>query len=174
MHHFPNSTQIPTIKNSTSCSYMIENILNHREQINTASSSNIVLNRLDLINQHSLLSITYSNLMERNCIDNTLSDNLKNHATFYTSLGNHRYVSTDANKSIPIKKKKTRTTFTVHQICELERHFSSKKYLTSMERIDLARKLSITETQVKIWYQNRRIKWKKQEVSLNCANLKRQ
>lgn len=46
------------------------------------------------------------------------------------------------------KKKKARTTFTGKQIFELEKHFEQKKYLSSNERVDLARKLSVTETQV--------------------------
>ncbi|CAJ0573424.1 unnamed protein product, partial [Mesorhabditis spiculigera] len=59
------------------------------------------------------------------------------------------------------KKKKARTTFTGRQIYELERQFEVKKYLSSTERQELARALCLTETQVKIWFQNRRTKWKK-------------
>ncbi|VDP05780.1 unnamed protein product [Soboliphyme baturini] len=58
-------------------------------------------------------------------------------------------------------RKKARTTFTGRQISELERHFEIKKYLSSSERAVLAKKLQVTETQVKIWFQNRRTKWKK-------------
>ena len=54
-------------------------------------------------------------------------------------------------------KKKSRTTFTGRQVFELERHFGAKKYLSLSERAALARALEITETQVKIWYQNRYI-----------------
>lgn len=53
------------------------------------------------------------------------------------------------------KKKKARTTFTGRQIFELEKQFESKKYLSSTERSELAKLLSVTETQVKIWFQNR-------------------
>ncbi|GMT06297.1 hypothetical protein PENTCL1PPCAC_28471, partial [Pristionchus entomophagus] len=59
------------------------------------------------------------------------------------------------------KKKKARTTFTGRQIFELERQFEQKKYLSSAERGEMARLLNVTETQVKIWFQNRRTKWKK-------------
>ena len=62
-----------------------------------------------------------------------------------------------------IKKKKARTTFTGRQIFELEKQFKEKKYLTATERSDMAALLNVTETQVKIWFQNRRTKWKKQE-----------
>lgn len=62
-----------------------------------------------------------------------------------------------------VKKKKARTTFTGRQIFELEKQFKEKKYLTACERSDMAALLNVTETQVKIWFQNRRTKWKKQE-----------
>ena len=64
------------------------------------------------------------------------------------------------------KKKKARTTFTGRQIFELEKQFEEKKYLTATERSDMAALLNVTETQVKIWFQNRRTKWKKQEKLL--------
>lgn len=62
-----------------------------------------------------------------------------------------------------MRKKKARTTFTGRQIFELEKQFKEKKYLTATERSDMASLLNVTETQVKIWFQNRRTKWKKQE-----------
>lgn len=61
------------------------------------------------------------------------------------------------------RKKKARTTFTGRQIFELEKQFEVKKYLSSSERSEMAKLLNVTETQVKIWFQNRRTKWKKQE-----------
>ncbi|KAM3726043.1 Homeobox protein [Dirofilaria immitis] len=65
------------------------------------------------------------------------------------------------------KKKKARTTFTGRQIFELEKQFEKKKYLSSSERSELAKLLNVTETQVKIWFQNRRTKWKKGEIEKN-------
>ncbi|GAB0092371.1 hypothetical protein DMENIID0001_073610 [Sergentomyia squamirostris] len=61
------------------------------------------------------------------------------------------------------RKKKARTTFTGRQIFELEKQFELKKYLSSSERAEMAKLLNVTETQVKIWFQNRRTKWKKQD-----------
>ncbi|CAF1169449.1 unnamed protein product [Adineta steineri] len=66
------------------------------------------------------------------------------------------------------KKKKARTTFTGKQIFELEKKFEDKKYLSSTERAEMATLLTVTETQVKIWFQNRRTKWKKTENISNA------
>ncbi|KAM4594195.1 homeobox protein HMX1 [Fundulus diaphanus] len=60
------------------------------------------------------------------------------------------------------RKKKTRTVFSRSQVFQLEATFDLKRYLSSSERTGLAESLHLTETQVKIWFQNRRNKWKRQ------------
>lgn len=68
---------------------------------------------------------------------------------------------TETNNESVKRKKKARTTFTGRQIWELENTFKDKKYLTAGERNELAQLLNVTDNQVKIWFQNRRTKWKK-------------
>nr|AFJ24861.1 hmx-1 [Schmidtea mediterranea] len=70
------------------------------------------------------------------------------------------------------RKKKTRTVFSRNQVFQLESTFDMKRYLSSSERSSLAHALQLTETQVKIWFQNRRNKWKRQlSAELEVANI---
>ncbi|KAL8625884.1 hypothetical protein ACOMHN_012476 [Nucella lapillus] len=70
---------------------------------------------------------------------------------------------TSTSVSLKTKKpRKARTAFTDHQLSCLEKTFERQKYLSVQDRMELASKLSLTDTQVKTWYQNRRTKWKRQ------------
>ena len=62
------------------------------------------------------------------------------------------------------KKRRPRALFSHAQVYELERRFAVQKYLTAHEREQLASVLHLTETQVKIWFQNRRYKSKRQQI----------
>ncbi|XP_030371117.1 homeobox protein slou [Scaptodrosophila lebanonensis] len=65
------------------------------------------------------------------------------------------------------KPRRARTAFTYEQLVSLENKFKTTRYLSVCERLNLALSLSLTETQVKIWFQNRRTKWKKQNPGMD-------
>ena len=66
--------------------------------------------------------------------------------------------------------RRTRTAFTYEQLVALENKFRTTRYLSVCERLNLALCLSLTEMQVKIWFQNRRTKWKKQNPGLDVSS----
>ncbi|XP_057715927.1 homeobox protein notochord [Corythoichthys intestinalis] len=69
------------------------------------------------------------------------------------------------------KSKRMRTSFTSEQLARLEKEFARQQYMVGSERFLLASSLQLTEAQVKVWFQNRRIKWRKQSLEQQQAKL---
>ncbi|CAH2275024.1 homeobox Nkx- [Pelobates cultripes] len=77
-----------------------------------------------------------------------------------------------SDRSQQRQRRKPRVLFSQLQVYELERRFKEQRYLSAPEREQLAAILKLTSTQVKIWFQNRRYKCKrqKQDRSLELAS----
>uniref|UniRef100_A0A8D8X722 Homeobox protein not2 n=1 Tax=Cacopsylla melanoneura TaxID=428564 RepID=A0A8D8X722_9HEMI len=69
------------------------------------------------------------------------------------------------------KSKRVRTIFTPEQLERLEAEFERQQYMVGPERLYLAHTLQLTEAQVKVWFQNRRIKWRKQHLEFQQQRL---
>uniref|UniRef100_A0A8C6J820 Uncharacterized protein n=1 Tax=Melopsittacus undulatus TaxID=13146 RepID=A0A8C6J820_MELUD len=61
-----------------------------------------------------------------------------------------------------VRQRRARTAFTSDQVCRLEKTFQRQKYLGALERRKLSAALQLSEIQIKTWFQNRRMKLKRQ------------
>uniref|UniRef100_A0A667ZPR0 Homeobox domain-containing protein n=1 Tax=Myripristis murdjan TaxID=586833 RepID=A0A667ZPR0_9TELE len=68
----------------------------------------------------------------------------------------------DDSEGEATQQRRMRTKFTSEQISKLEKTFSKHKYLGATQRRAIAEKLNLSETQVKTWFQNRRMKLKRE------------
>lgn len=76
-----------------------------------------------------------------------------------------------SGKKTVLKSKRVRTIFTPEQLERLEAEFERQQYMVGPERLYLAHTLQLTEAQVKVWFQNRRIKWRKHHLEVTQQRL---
>ncbi|MEH0962207.1 homeobox domain-containing protein, partial [Streptococcus anginosus] len=106
------------------------------------------------------------NTISNSSISSNLNTNGNNNSLDITASNN---TSSSVTLTKSKKPRKSRTIYTSEQLKRLNQEFNAAQYLNLPDRAKLAAELNLSQTQVKIWFQNRRSKLKKNGT--NCVGL---
>ncbi|XP_043938361.1 homeobox protein Nkx-2.6 [Protopterus annectens] len=151
--HQPPSCMHTRMKSSSGPTYVREKITFKTEDSNGASGDTGNVDELELL-RHTCESSADEQDLENNGIQKkcAVGDSLV-----------HEDKKCDlSDRPKQRQRRKPRVLFSQAQVFELERRFKQQRYLSAPEREHLANLLKLTSTQVKIWFQNRRYKCKRQ------------
>uniref|UniRef100_A0A1I7UA32 Homeobox domain-containing protein n=1 Tax=Caenorhabditis tropicalis TaxID=1561998 RepID=A0A1I7UA32_9PELO len=164
---FPTASSSSSSESATSPSQIMAQLMGNNGQMDPSVQAYFLLLNHQLNNQSMMNRVTQDNVSRALSSFNLLG-NLPGGLPSISPMGRLSHSMPLSPNSLNMQKKQSRPTFTGHQIYQLERKFEQTKYLAGADRANLAQELNMSESQVKVWFQNRRTKWRKKEAADNA------